>query len=138
MHKSSPLIVVDDDAEDQELMTLALNELGCEHDVKMFSSAEAALDYLYTCEEQPFMIVSDINMPKMDGISFKRKIDTCDILKAKCIPFIFLSTSTRFIQQTCDLNIQGYFEKGSTWQDLSETMNIIFTYWKRTKHMLTN
>jgi CheY-like chemotaxis protein len=138
MRKPGPLVLVDDDQEDQELIMLALTELGFDQDVKMFNSAEAALNFLYTSPDTPFMIVSDVNMPKMDGISFKRKIDTCSILKAKSIPFIFLSTSTQFVHQTSDLNIQGYFEKGSSWKEIHETMSIIFKYWERTKHLRTN
>src|SRR5687767_1970050 len=116
MLRKGPLILVDDDVEDQELVVLALEQLGIKYDVKLFQSAEAALSYLYETSEQPFIIVSDINMPKMDGITFKKKIDSCDILKSKCIPFVFLSTSTKFVRETCDLNIQGYFEKGNSLQ----------------------
>lgn len=130
--------MVDDDADDQELVVNALREVGFDHEVKSFTSAEAALSFLYASKERPFMIVSDINMPKMDGISFKKKIDSCDILKPQNIPFIFLSTSTRFVRDTRDLNIQGYFEKGSSWQDLRETMKIILSYWRNTKHLTAN
>jgi CheY-like chemotaxis protein len=138
MRKTGPLVLVDDDSEDLELMTLALQELGFDQEVKMFNSAEAALTFLYASAEPPFMIVSDVNMPKMDGITFKRRIDDCPILKSKCIPFIFLSTSTKFVHQTCDLNIQGYFEKGNSWKHLHETMSIIFKYWERTEHLRLN
>jgi two-component SAPR family response regulator len=135
MLKKGPLILVDDDTEDQELIMLALEELGVDHEVKLFQSAEAALHYLYQTSEQPFIIVSDINMPRMDGITFKKKIDSCGILKAKCIPFVFLSTSTKFVKETCELNIQGYFEKGNSLQQLNETMKIILNYWGHTKHL---
>lgn len=129
---------MDDDTEDQELMLEALRTLGFKNDVKTFNSAEAALTFLYESGEQPFMIVSDINMPKMDGLEFKKTIDSCSVLKAKCIPFIFISTSTKFVRETCDLNIQGYFEKGNSWDDLQETMRIILRYWERTKHVTPN
>lgn len=135
---SGPLILVDDDVEDQELLLHALRELGFIEEIKMFTSAEAALKYLYQSIQQPFLILSDINMPKMDGISFKKTIDACPVLSAKCIPFIFLSTSTRFVRDTCNLNIQGYFEKGSSWDDMQKTMNTVLQYWQRTRHIQTN
>lgn len=93
------------------------HRIGFDRDVKLFNSAEAALSFLCESEEPPFMIMSDINMPKMDGIDFKKQIEECHILKPKCIPFIFLSTSTKFVNDTCDLNIQGYFEKGNSWEE---------------------
>jgi two-component SAPR family response regulator len=133
-----PLILVDDDAEDQELMMLALKELGFQNKIKIFSDAESALDYLYKSGEQPFLIVSDINMPRMNGITFKKKIDSCNILRPKCIPFIFLSTSANFVDETCNMNIQGYFVKGTSWAELQETMKIILRYWERTRHQHLN
>lgn len=138
MHPQRPLILVDDDTEDQELILLALKELGYTSEVKFFSDAESALAYLYESNEVPFLIVSDINMPRMDGIAFKKKIDASDMLRPKCIPFIFLSTSTEFVAETCDMNIQGYFEKGSSWGELQETMKIILRYWERTRHQQSN
>jgi two-component SAPR family response regulator len=133
-----PLIFVDDDAEDQELMLLALKELGFKNKVKFFADAQSALAYLYESNEQPFLIVSDINMPGMDGIAFKKKIDSCNILSPKCIPFIFLSTSASFLPEVCGMNIQGYFVKGTTWAELQETMKIILRYWERTRHLHLN
>jgi two-component SAPR family response regulator len=134
MKNQGPLVVVDDDADDQELIKVALKDIGFNDEVRMFNNAEAALEFLYTSTDQPFLIVSDINMPKMNGINFKKHIDGCSVLKSKCIPFIFLSTSTKFIEQTCDLTIQGYFEKGNSLEDLHETMKIICKYWQHTKH----
>ena len=128
------MIFVDDDAEDHELMMMSLQDLGVSKEVRMFQSAEAALKYLYDSDEAPFMIVSDINMPKMTGIEFKKTIEACKDLKALAIPFIFLSTSTRFIDEACALNIQGYFEKGNSVTDLNETMKVILNYWDRTRH----
>jgi two-component SAPR family response regulator len=130
-----PIVLVDDDLEDQELIQLSLQGLALNREVKMFADAEGALKFLYETHEQPFIIISDVNMPKMNGISFKRKIDDCQTLRAKCIPFVFLSTSTKRMSETCDLNIQGYFEKGNSIEQLRDTMNIIFQYWERTKHI---
>ena len=138
MLQNGPLVLVDDDADDQELISNALRELGFDDEIKSFSSAEAAISFLYESNEPPFMIVSDINMPKMDGITFKMKIDGCKNLNPKRIPFIFLSTSTKFVCDTHGLNIQGYFEKGNSWYDLKETMKVILSYWKRTKHVTLN
>jgi two-component SAPR family response regulator len=135
MTKNGPLTPVDNDAEDQELIVLSLQELESNHEVKLFQNAESALAYRYETTERPFMIVSDVNMPKMNGITFKRTIDGCDILRSKCVPFVFLSTSTRFVKEACDLNIQGYFEKGNSLKELRETMKIIPKYWNRTKHI---
>lgn len=89
MAKEGTIILVDDDAEDQELIQLSLKEIGCANEIINFRSAESALDFLYKTDKQPFLIVSDINMPKMNGLQFKRTIDKCPTLMNKCIPLSF-------------------------------------------------
>jgi hypothetical protein len=75
-------------------------------------------------------------MPKMDGITFKKTIDSCEVLKKRCIPFVFISTApTPFIKQICDLSVQGFFEKGNTLSQLNETLRIILKYWDLTRHL---
>ncbi|MBT1696644.1 response regulator [Fulvivirgaceae bacterium PWU4] len=138
MSAQRPLVLVDDDKEDQELLLLVLRELGFDHEIKLFNTAEAALNFLYESGDRPFMIVSDINMPRMDGITFKKKIESCKILQPRHIPFVFLSTSAKFVAQTGGLNIQGYFQKGNSWQELRETVEVILRYWQRTQHTASN
>jgi two-component SAPR family response regulator len=132
---NGPLVIVDDDRDDQDLLQLALTELGFQEEVRSFHSAEDALTFMRQSPECPSLIVSDINMPKMDGITFKKKIDECAVLKSKSIPFVFLSTSTSYIHQTSALSIQGYFEKGNSWAELQETVKLILGYWRKTKHV---
>jgi hypothetical protein len=75
-------------------------------------------------------------MPLMDGISLKKKIDSCDVLRKKCIPFVFISTSPLpFLNQVCDLNVQGFFEKGNSMNELNKTLQTILDYWNFTKHI---
>lgn len=136
MRKEGPLILVEDDHDDQELIIYALKDLGLQNEVRLFDNGEEALDYLNETSEQPFLILSDINMPRMDGITFKKKIDSSDILKKKCIPFVFISTSPApFFKQVCELSIQGFFEKGNSCLQLNETLRIILKYWNLTKHV---
>jgi CheY-like chemotaxis protein len=137
MRKTGPLVLVEDDSDDQELIMLALNSLGLTNEVVLCKDGEEALKYLYSTTDIPFLILSDINMPRMDGIAFKKKIDSCEILKGKCIPFIFISTSssTPLAKNACDLSIQGLFEKGNSHTQLLETLKIILKYWNKTSHL---
>ena len=134
MSKNGPLILVDDDNDDQELMIFTLEELGVKNKVITFNTAESALSFLYQTKEEPFLIISDINMPKMDGIAFKKKIDSCSILNSRSIPFVFVSTCTNGIPEARELNIQGYFQKSNSMEQLAKTMDAIVTYWNLTQH----
>lgn len=114
-----------------------LKTLGLLNKVVLCKDGTEALEYLYKTDELPFLILSDINMPKMDGITFKKAIDSCQVLSQKCIPFIFISTSSSdaIAKKACDLSIQGMFEKGHSYAQLVNTLRIILMYWNQTSHL---
>lgn len=135
MEYNKPLILVEDDSDDQEMIALALKDLNFKYEIKVFRDAESALEFLDTCEINPFLIVSDINMPKMDGLDFKEAIESSDKLKNKSIPFVFLSTacSNLYIERAYSLKAQGFFEKGTSYEQLKNSLQTIITYWQRSK-----
>ncbi|HYF70334.1 MAG TPA: response regulator [Ohtaekwangia sp.] len=136
MSKKGPIIIVDDDSDDQELLASTFDSIGIQNKLIMFQSAEMALIYLYETKDQPFMIISDINMPIMNGIEFKMRIDQCEILTGKCIPFIFLSTCGKPSEEkACNLDIEGFFEKQNSLNALEHTLRTILNYWKLTRHI---
>lgn len=137
MNLMNPLVVVEDDCDDLEMIQLAFKDLGFLNEIKIFTTAEAALKFLYESAVRPFLIISDINMPKMDGLSFKSQIEACGILKEKCIPFVFLSTASThtYITRAFELKAQGFFEKGSTYSQLKDSINAILNYWQKSRHV---
>ncbi len=131
MIQNGTLLLVDDDFDDQEMITTALQDLGFKHETVVFSDAESALKYLYSENKKPFLIVSDINMPKIDGLAFKESIEVCPTLSEHRIPFVFLSTaaSTNYLRRAYQLRAQGYFQKGSTFDSLKASLRTILQYW---------
>ncbi|MCL6219712.1 hybrid sensor histidine kinase/response regulator transcription factor [Zunongwangia pacifica] len=63
------LFIVDDDA---EIRNYIASELKSSYNVKTFSSAKTAFPEV--AKNPPDLIISDVVMPEMDGISFTRKI----------------------------------------------------------------
>jgi CheY-like chemotaxis protein len=131
-----PLLLVEDDLDDQELIMVALQELGVLNPVRHFKDAESALNFLRSEEELPFLIVSDVNMPRVSGLDFKGHIESSIQLKMKKIPFVFLSTAAtdNYVSEAFLLNAQGFFVKGSSFNDLKNALKTILDYWTRTKH----
>ena len=91
-----------------------------------------ALNYLLTTMENPFLIISDINLPTMNGFDFKISINQNEFLKKKNIPFIFLSTNSdkTAINKAFDVLAQGYFIKPVKLIDIKEMILKIVDYWK--------
>lgn len=69
-----PIVIIEDDPDDQEIYADALNAIGIPNEIRFFGGAQQALDYLNTTEEQPFIILSDINLPGMSGLELKKYI----------------------------------------------------------------
>src|SRR5687768_18422391 len=108
-----PIIIVDDDDDDVEIYTEGIRTLGITNQIRHFNTCQAALDYLLTTSEQPFIILSDVNMPLMTGLEFKAQIQQDDFLRQKGIPFIFISTNADkvAVRAAHHLSVQGYFQK---------------------------
>lgn len=136
MPKSGPIIIIEDDFDDQELLKEVFQELKVPNLLRFFNSCIDAIDYLLTTLEKPFLIISDINLPSMTGIELKQQINNNAFLLKKSIPFIFLSTTPDkyAIATAYSVWVQGYFVKPLRFSDLKEMMGCIVTYWKTCRH----
>lgn len=137
MAVTGPIIIIEDDEDDQEFLSQVLEELEIKNEVLFFISCIPALHYLQTTKDSPFLILCDVNLPIKTGIEFKSDIDGDPKLRIKSIPFIFYSTSDD--QPTIDhaytqLTVQGFFRKAAKLQDIRDLMKIIFDYWKHCLH----
>jgi CheY-like chemotaxis protein len=113
MPQTGPIIIIEDDKDDQELLNEIFLELKIPNIIKFFNSCFQAFDYLLTTVEKPFLIISDINLPAMTGLELCRKLYEHNSLKKKTIPFVFLTTTNDqlVIAQAYDMFIQGFFCK---------------------------
>lgn len=136
MSKTGPVIILEDDIEDQELLTDAFKEIGFINPLMFFTNGVLALEYLKQSTEQPFLIFSDINLPLMNGLQFREYINADEYLRLKSIPFIFFTTSASKIsvEKAYMMTTQGYFIKENTFASLKETLKIIVEYWSKCKH----
>ncbi len=131
--KGRPIIIVEDDEDDCEMLLETFREVGVPNEFRCFSNPELALKYLKDTSETPFLIISDINMPKMDGLLFKKAINDDPILQKRNIPFIIMSTSKdgKLVQTAFGLHVQGYFKKASDIQTLKKMATTIILYWNQ-------
>jgi CheY-like chemotaxis protein len=137
MKAKGAIIIIEDDPDDQLILGETLKELGVESELCFFNDCDKAYSYLMSITEKPFLILCDINLPRMNGIELKRKIDETDRLRALAIPFVFLTTSDS--AQTINAayritNLQGYFQKSNTDAALKKTLKCILEYWSCALH----
>jgi CheY-like chemotaxis protein len=93
-----PIVIVEDDLDDQEIYGEAIRAIGLTNELRFFNGSQQALDYLLTTEEQPFIILSDINMPGMNGLELKKILSKTPTWQPKEFPlFLFPPMQQRFL-----------------------------------------
>ncbi len=132
MSKSGPIIVIDDDPEDHLIMDEIFRHLNYPNKVIFFSDGNAAVEFLNATHEVPFLILSDINMPGMNGFEIREKICRTGRHDAKGIPYLFFTTSAdqRAVRQAYEMSAQGFFIKPATMTELEQTLKKIIEYWR--------
>ena len=136
MAKRGPILIVEDDPDDQELLRDIFGTLKVSNELVFFSNGMEALEYLYQTELQPFLILCDINMPVINGIELRKKISEDDYLRRKSIPFIFLSTSANplVVKEAYNLTVQGFFQKQHSLTEATKELRMIVEYWRTCRH----
>ena len=133
MNTNGPVIIIEDDTDDQELLEEVFAKLNYGNKVMYFSDGVEALEYLNRTDVIPFLILSDIKMPKLNGFELRSKIHTDAQLQVKCIPYLFFSTSStqKAVVDAYSMSVQGFFLKQDTMEELEKTIKTIMDYWKR-------
>ena len=136
MASAGPVVVVEDDLDDQEIFTEIFTELQFNNPIIFFQGGQAVLDYLKTTSDKPFIIITDINLSGMDGIQLRSEICKDDYLRQKSIPFVFLTTSDgkHNLQKVYGMQVQGFFQKKSTYEAIKRQIKLIIDYWQECRH----
>ncbi len=130
MVKYGPVIIVEDDEDDRLIMEEVFTEMATSFERKYFINAQEALKFLITTTVQPFLIISDVNLPGMDGPTFKLTLNENEHLRKKSIPFVFLTTSANrdAAEKAYEMLVQGYFEKPYKPTDMKMLFTLILEY----------
>ena len=133
MNKSGAIIIVEDDGDDQEMFGKVFKELNYANEIIFFNDGQEALTYLTAESSEPFIVFSDINMPKLNGIELRKKIHENESIRIKTIPYLFFTTSAEqdAVIDAYSKSIQGFFIKPSSFKDLRELVKIIVEYWQK-------
>ena len=124
-------MVVEDDEDDRELLAGIFKNLQLENEILFFNDGGRAFDYLIESETLPFLILSDIHMPGLNGPELCDKIRRDEKLKPLHIPFIYFTTSTTkmAIASAYAADADGFFIKPSSYSELEQCIEQIVTYW---------
>lgn len=130
MHRD--ILIIEDDEDDREILKEIFRDLGYKNNLVFFSDSTQVVEYLRRPDIHPFIIISDINMPKLGGFELRNIILNEEILMDKDIPYIFISNAQdeQSIKQANKLSIQGYIHKGDDYNKYKEKIKNLVDFWK--------
>ena len=133
-HAAVKILIVDDDEVCVMAMKRSMKKMGLHHPVRVATDGLHALDVLRgeAGEEKlapPYIVLLDINMPRMDGRTALEEIRKDPILKR--IPVVFLTTSQaeEDILRTYDLGVNSFITKPVTFDGLVQVVQVLNRYW---------
>jgi CheY-like chemotaxis protein len=136
MPVGGPIIIIEDDEEDQQIVEHVMQSLHIKNPINFFDKCEDVIPYLLSTADKPFLILSDVNLPGMSGPELKKEINKNELLRKKSIPFVFFSTAAnkQEIDRAYEMMVQGYFKKENSMDAIISTLKIIMDYWTLCKH----
>jgi CheY-like chemotaxis protein len=125
-----PILLVEDDRVDVLTVKRAFRDIPIAQKLDVVNNGEEALEYLRNSKnKKPYLILLDLNMPKMNGIELLEVIKSDNELKL--IPVVVLTSSKEKKDKLDSYNwgVAGYVLKPLAYQEFIEVMKTIDHYW---------
>jgi CheY-like chemotaxis protein len=136
MPHPKPILLVDDDLNDIELVTEALRRNNLDNNIVAARHGGEALDYLFRRgnyaqrdEEDPAFVLLDLKMPKVDGLEVLRQVKADD--KLKLIPIVMLTSSREEpdLVKSYRLGVNAYIVKPVEFSQFIDTIKQVGLFW---------
>lgn len=130
--KTGPIIVIEDDQDDQDVLEETFNNLNYPNPIIFFKDGMEALAFIEKTDIKPFLILSDVNMPTINGFELRKLIHDNAELSIRCIPYLFFTTGTnkQGVQDAYAMSAQGFFIKPNSMAAIENTIRKIVEYWQ--------
>ena len=130
MLKKKSLLLIEDDTVDAMAIKRAIDQTGEIDELIHVVNGEEGLEYLQSQgNDTPFLIMLDLNMPRMNGLEFLEAVKEDQMLCR--IPVVVLTTSTKScdIDGTFSHSVAGYMVKPIDYEKLVQIIQTVSDYW---------
>lgn len=130
MPVKQPILLLEDDAVDVKTIQRALLNNKIQNPLEVFINGEEGMAYLDKSENpRPLLVLLDLNMPRMDGMEFLKKIKSESCVRR--IPVIVLTNSEDMtdINKIFELGAAGFIKKPDDYMEFVRSIKIVYDYW---------
>ena len=135
LDSSVHILLVEYDEVDIQNIQIAFEKHNVPNPLHIARNGAEALDKLYgqngepKLDPLPKIILLDINMPKINGIEFLKKIRLDDGFKSLIVFMLTTSNEERDKISAYNLNVAGYILKPIQFEDFLEVIAVMNLYW---------
>ncbi|MBW4615946.1 MAG: response regulator [Desmonostoc vinosum HA7617-LM4] len=136
MNELKRILLVEDSANDAELVLAALSENHLANEVVVVRDGEEALDYLYRrglfrlrMEGHPVVVLLDLKLPKIDGIELLAHLKSDPEMRV--VPVVVLTSSRQEpdLMKCYELGVNAYVVKPVDFNDFVYAIKGIGLFW---------
>jgi len=135
MNSDMNILLVEDNDLDVEILKRALKRIDAPSSLLRAVDGEDALDILKKDLVQPelprpFVILLDINMPRMNGHEFLEELRQTDGLNDARVFIFTTSDSKKDVRRAYQNNANGYIVKPNSTSELSNVLDTLHKFWE--------
>jgi CheY-like chemotaxis protein len=131
MNPQGPIIIIEDDKEETEMLLEIISGFNFRNPVSIISNSGEAVAFLRNAPD-PFIILSGINLRGINGFQLRNAILEDHCLAQKCTPYIFYSAhatdETHSNVEKCKAH--GYLHDINDYDQLRIRLHEVMQYWQ--------
>jgi CheY-like chemotaxis protein len=123
------ILLVEDDEVDQKALRWAFEKLKIANPLVIAGDGVEAWEMLPTLA-RPYLIITDLNMPRMNGIELLKKIRSSPEYRDSIVFALTTSNDEADKIAAYNLNVAGYMLKTDMGTSFQRAISLIDNYWK--------
>ncbi len=136
MKELKRILLIEDSANDAELILAALSENHLANEVVVVRDGEEALDYLYRrglfrlrMEGYPVVVLLDLKLPKIDGLEVLAQLKSDPVMRV--IPVVVLTSSREEpdLVRCYELGVNAYVVKPVDYYEFVDSIKSVGLFW---------
>lgn len=123
------ILIVEDDEIDVKALLKAFKKLKIANPVTVARDGIEGWKVLQTIA-RPFLVITDINMPRMNGIEFLKKMRETEAFHDAIVFMLTTSTDEQDKFDAYELNVAGYMLKSDMGTSFIRAIEMVENYWR--------